>query len=157
MSVRAKASSPAASPLLAQRPAHEAPRILGTREHDLRQHRLVELDERGARRQQEVDLLAKHADDILGEVLTRPADAVGNALYPHDPRQKVQPGSAIFTGLSVSGPDTLQLVDGQRSAPPDRLEDGRMPRRRRHVERFELRRELFGIVDQGEQVREGMS
>jgi hypothetical protein len=53
---------------LAERAAHEAPGVLGPGEDDLGEHGLVELDERHAGGQQEVELLARDAHDVLGQV-----------------------------------------------------------------------------------------
>src|SRR5215475_13641235 len=54
--------------LLAERPAHEAARALGSREHHLGEHGLVELYEGGPRGEEEVQLLAEHPDDVLRQV-----------------------------------------------------------------------------------------
>ena len=55
--------------LLAEGAAHEAPRVLGAGEDHLGQHGLVELHQRRAGGEEEMDLLPQHAHDVAGQVL----------------------------------------------------------------------------------------
>ena len=65
------------------------------------------------------------------------------------------PGSATFTGRSVSVRTNVELVHAERTAPSERAEDGRMPDLRgRDVERLQLGAELLGVVDQRQQIGE---
>ena len=64
--------------------------LLGAAEHDLGQHRLVELHQRHAGGEQIGELLAQHAHDVLGECSRVVVGVVGDALHPHRAREQVR-------------------------------------------------------------------
>ena len=58
--------------------------------NDLGEHRLVELHERRAGREQGLDLLAEDAHDVAAQCLSRLVDPIRHALEPHRPREQVR-------------------------------------------------------------------
>ena len=66
---------------LGERRAHEGARA-PVREHQLGQHRLVELDEGGARARQLLDLLAQDARHVVAEVLLGRRRRLGSRTAP---------------------------------------------------------------------------
>ena len=121
----------------------------------LRQYGLIELHDRGTGRDQSLDLLAKHPNDIFAERLSRLVGAIRYALQPHRSREEVGARECHLDRAIGQPLDCGQLVCGQGAGGISRQpsEDGGMPDRLgRNVERPQLARELVGMLDVGQQV-----
>jgi len=131
-------------------PGHGAP------EHHLGKDRLVELDERGASRQQEVQLLAKDPDHVVRQRFPVGVSRVGDALHPHGAGQEIGAGERDLHGKRRALAEELELVDGDGTAPGEGAEDRRVAHlARRDVECPEFPLELVRVLHVRKQVGDG--
>ena len=90
-------------------------------------------------REQEVDLLAQHAHDVLGQVLARAVRAVGDALHPHRAREEIRAGQRDLHRPVGERAREGELVHRERPAPAEGPEHGGMAHLGGgHVERAQL-------------------
>ena len=142
--------------LFAQGAAHERAVAAGpTPVDDLGEHRFVELHDGRPRREQGLDLLAKHAHHVVGQFLPRLVDTVRDAFEPHRPGQQIRSRQGDLHRPVGQAPDRLELVHGQWASgvagePPEngRVADGLGG----DVEGPQLAGELVGVLHVGEQV-----
>ncbi len=138
---------------LAQGAAHEAAILTGGAKDHLRQDRFVELHQRRAGRQQEVQFFAKHTHNISGQIFARPIWRVGETVQPHGASQQVGPRQGHLDRLAGRGPGELQFPGRQRLAPANLSENHGMPDfRGGYIEGPEFRFELVRVVHHRRQV-----
>ena len=100
-------------------------------------------------------LLAQHPHHVAGELLARLVGAISEAVEPHHAREQVGPRQRDLQRDVRAGRGELQLVNGERQAPPERPVDHRMAHLRgRYVEGAEFLLELGRVVDHRGEVAE---